>query len=361
MKIEKMTMPIYMDYSSTTPVDPRVAEKMIPFITEDFGNPASRSHPYGWTAEKAVENARKEVAKLVNADPREIIWTSGATESNNLAIKGASNFYSSKGKVIFLSNAIDFNKLMLQKNKSMLRATGNVTSKYEIISSDFLNDISYQVDLLSPSLIKEDLQGLISLNANVYNLSCLVEGKRNLDDIQVNVQNGSLNIPSIYPSPFLFETNYHNSKENSYTLDNLHLSYGKNNIGGHVLLTNLDSLSGKHKESSSIDIYLNGNQFDANPFIAYMGKTKSKSTPTKKRQTSDKLPQLKIYTKLNHVKWGEDEFNKLLVKCHTTSPTTLSIDTLKVDEDGHFMVHGIYDHAAHSLNTQTTIKQFNIK
>ena len=100
MKIEKMTMPIYMDYSSTTPVDPRVAEKMIPFITEDFGNPASRSHPYGWSAEKAVENARKEVAKLVNADPREIIWTSGATESNNLAIKGASNFYSSKGKHI---------------------------------------------------------------------------------------------------------------------------------------------------------------------------------------------------------------------------------------------------------------------
>jgi cysteine desulfurase len=89
-----------MDYSSTTPVDPRVAEKMIPFITEDFGNPASRSHPYGWTAEKAVEIARKEVAKLVNADPREIVWTSGATESNNLAIKGAGNFYSTKGKHI---------------------------------------------------------------------------------------------------------------------------------------------------------------------------------------------------------------------------------------------------------------------
>ena len=89
-----------MDYSSTTPVDPRVAEKMIPFITEDFGNPASRSHPYGWTADKAVELARKEVAKLVNADAREIVWTSGATESNNLAIKGAGNFYSAKGKHI---------------------------------------------------------------------------------------------------------------------------------------------------------------------------------------------------------------------------------------------------------------------
>ncbi|MDP3608574.1 MAG: IscS subfamily cysteine desulfurase [Methylophilus sp.] len=93
--------PIYLDYSATTPVDPRVAEKMIPFITEHYGNPASRSHPYGWTAEKAVENAREEVAKLVNADPREIVWTSGATESNNLAIKGAANFYAAtKGKHI---------------------------------------------------------------------------------------------------------------------------------------------------------------------------------------------------------------------------------------------------------------------
>ncbi len=93
-------MPIYLDYSATTPVDPRVAKKMIPYLTEDYGNPASRSHPYGWTAEKAVENARQEVAKLVGADPREIVWTSGATESNNLAIKGAANFYSGKGKHI---------------------------------------------------------------------------------------------------------------------------------------------------------------------------------------------------------------------------------------------------------------------
>ncbi len=93
--------PVYLDYSATTPVDPRVAAKMIPYLTEDFGNPASRSHPYGWTAEKAVENAREEVAKLVGADPREIVWTSGATESNNLAIKGAANFYAAtKGKHI---------------------------------------------------------------------------------------------------------------------------------------------------------------------------------------------------------------------------------------------------------------------
>jgi cysteine desulfurase len=92
--------PIYMDYSATTPVDPRVADKMIPYLREQFGNPASRSHQYGWDAERAVEEAREQVAALVGADPREIVWTSGATESNNLAIKGASNFYQGKGKHI---------------------------------------------------------------------------------------------------------------------------------------------------------------------------------------------------------------------------------------------------------------------
>ncbi|EJN07044.1 IscS subfamily cysteine desulfurase [Herbaspirillum sp. YR522] len=92
--------PIYMDYSATTPVDPRVADKMIPYLREQFGNPASRSHMYGWSAEKAVEEAREEVARLVNADSREIIWTSGATESNNLAIKGAAQFYKTKGRHI---------------------------------------------------------------------------------------------------------------------------------------------------------------------------------------------------------------------------------------------------------------------
>ncbi len=94
-----MKFPIYLDYSATTPVDPRVAAKMIPYLTEHFGNPASRSHAYGWETEKAVEEAREQVAKLVNADPKEIVWTSGATESNNLAIKGAAHFYSgTKGK-----------------------------------------------------------------------------------------------------------------------------------------------------------------------------------------------------------------------------------------------------------------------
>ena len=102
---KKLNLPIYMDYASTTPVDPRVAEKMLAFMTldGDFGNPASRSHKYGWQAEKAVEEARSHVANLVNCDPREIVWTSGATEADNLAIKGVANFYASRGKHIITS------------------------------------------------------------------------------------------------------------------------------------------------------------------------------------------------------------------------------------------------------------------
>ena len=100
-----MKLPVYMDYSATTPVDPRVAEKMCSCLTLEgtFGNPASRSHAFGWSAESAVEEARREVAALVNADPKEIVWTSGATESDNLALKGAAHFYQKKGKHIVTS------------------------------------------------------------------------------------------------------------------------------------------------------------------------------------------------------------------------------------------------------------------
>ncbi|WP_311420105.1 aminotransferase class V-fold PLP-dependent enzyme, partial [Kingella denitrificans] len=90
--------PVYLDYAATTPVDKRVAEKMIPYLTETFGNPASSSHAFGWAAEEAVEKARADIAALINADPKEIVFTSGATESDNLAIKGAANFYKTKGK-----------------------------------------------------------------------------------------------------------------------------------------------------------------------------------------------------------------------------------------------------------------------
>jgi cysteine desulfurase len=98
MNSSARTRPIYMDYSATTPVDPRVAAAMTPYLCELFGNPASRSHVYGWEAEDAVETARQQVAALLGADPREIVWTSGATEGNNLAIKGAAHFYSARGK-----------------------------------------------------------------------------------------------------------------------------------------------------------------------------------------------------------------------------------------------------------------------
>ena len=92
------TKPIYLDYAATTPVDPRVVQAMVPYLYEQFGNPASRSHAYGWAAEEAVEIAREHVAALIGADPREVVWTSGATESNNLAIKGVAQFHKSKGK-----------------------------------------------------------------------------------------------------------------------------------------------------------------------------------------------------------------------------------------------------------------------
>ncbi|HKK14180.1 MAG TPA: aminotransferase class V-fold PLP-dependent enzyme, partial [Gammaproteobacteria bacterium] len=97
---DKLQTPIYLDYSATTPVDERVAQVMCRYLSRDgvFGNPASRSHEFGWRAEEAVERARADVAALVGADPREIIWTSGATESDNLAIKGAAHFYQKKGR-----------------------------------------------------------------------------------------------------------------------------------------------------------------------------------------------------------------------------------------------------------------------
>jgi len=130
-------LPIYMDNSATTQIDPRVVDKMLPYLREQFGNPASRSHPYGWDAESAVEEARREVALLVNADVREIVWTSGATESNNLAIKGAAKFYANKGKhVITLKTE---HKAVLDTVRELERE--GFEASYLEVQSDGLLDI----------------------------------------------------------------------------------------------------------------------------------------------------------------------------------------------------------------------------
>ncbi|MEC3765248.1 MULTISPECIES: IscS subfamily cysteine desulfurase [Cupriavidus] len=141
--------PIYMDYSATTPVDPRVADKMIPYLREQFGNPASRSHAYGWDAERAVEEAREQVAALVGADPREIVWTSGATESDNLAIKGAANFYSGKGKHIITVKTE--HKAVLDTTRELERQGFEVT--YLDVKDNGLLDMEVFKQALRPDTI----------------------------------------------------------------------------------------------------------------------------------------------------------------------------------------------------------------
>ncbi|CAG2143606.1 Cysteine desulfurase IscS [Cupriavidus yeoncheonensis] len=141
--------PIYMDYSATTPVDPRVADKMIPYLREQFGNPASRSHAYGWDAERAVEEAREQVAALVGADPREIVWTSGATESDNLAIKGAANFYSGKGKHIITVKTE--HKAVLDTTRELERQGFEVT--YLDVKDDGLIDMEVFKQAIRPDTI----------------------------------------------------------------------------------------------------------------------------------------------------------------------------------------------------------------
>ncbi len=153
-------LPIYMDYSATTPVDPRVVDKMIPYLREQFGNPASRSHSYGWDAERAVEEARENVAALVNADPREIIWTSGATESDNLAIKGAAHFYKSKGKHIITVKTE--HKAVLDTCRELEREGFEVT--YLDVKDDGLIDLDVLKAALRPDTI---LVSVMSVNNEI--------------------------------------------------------------------------------------------------------------------------------------------------------------------------------------------------
>jgi len=147
--IDHTEFPVYLDYSSTTPMDPLVVDAMIPFMREQFGNPASRSHAYGWSAEEAVENARKEVAKLVGADSREIVWTSGATESNNLAIKGAAHFYKEKGKHIITVKTE--HKAVLDACRELEREGFEVT--YLDVLSDGLIDFEVFKSTVRPDTI----------------------------------------------------------------------------------------------------------------------------------------------------------------------------------------------------------------
>jgi len=141
--------PIYMDYGATTPVDPRVVDAMVPWLREHFGNPASRSHAWGWEAEEAVEKARVQVAELIGADPREIVWTSGATESNNLAIKGAANFYASRGK--HLITVKTEHKAVLDTLRELERQGFQVT--YLDVQEDGLLDLDRLRDAMRPDTI----------------------------------------------------------------------------------------------------------------------------------------------------------------------------------------------------------------
>jgi cysteine desulfurase len=141
--------PIYLDYGATTPVDQRVVDAMIPWLREHFGNPASRSHAWGWEAEEAVEKARAEVAALINADPREIVWTSGATESDNLALKGAAQFYKTRGK--HLVTVKTEHKAVLDTMRELERQGFEVT--YLDVQEDGLLDLERLKAALRPDTI----------------------------------------------------------------------------------------------------------------------------------------------------------------------------------------------------------------
>ncbi|AVL71453.1 MULTISPECIES: IscS subfamily cysteine desulfurase [Oligella] len=144
-----VSLPIYFDYSATTPVDPRVVDAMVPWLYEKFGNPASRSHAFGWEAEEAVEQARQHVADLIGADSREVIWTSGATESNNLAIKGIAQFYQSRGKHIITVKTE--HKAVLDTMRELEREGFEVT--YLDVQSNGLLDLEVLKAALRPDTI----------------------------------------------------------------------------------------------------------------------------------------------------------------------------------------------------------------
>ncbi|MFN4115142.1 MAG: aminotransferase class V-fold PLP-dependent enzyme, partial [Inhella sp.] len=163
-------LPIYMDYGATTPVDPRVVDAMIPWLREHFGNPASRSHAYGWEAEAAVERAREQVAALIGADPREIVWTSGATESNNLAIKGAAEFYKSRGKHIVTVKTE--HKAVLDTCRELERRGFEVTY-LDVLENGLLDPEAFKAAISKPGTILASVMAVNNETGVIQDLQLL--------------------------------------------------------------------------------------------------------------------------------------------------------------------------------------------
>ncbi len=200
-----MSKPCYFDYAATTPVDPRVIDKMVTCLKEDFGNPASRSHAYGWQAEEKVEAARAEVAALINADPREIVWTSGATESDNLAIKGAAHFYQRKGKHIITSKIE--HKAVLDSCRALESEGFTVTyldpDKHGLVSPAQI-EAAIQEDTILVSMMHinneigviQDLESIGKIT-RARNIVLHVDAAQSAGKIPLDMQNNAIDLLSI--------------------------------------------------------------------------------------------------------------------------------------------------------------------
>jgi cysteine desulfurase len=185
--------PIYLDYAATTPVDPRVVQVMVPFLYEQFGNPASRSHAFGWAAEEAVEIAREHVAALIGADPREIAWTSGATESNNLAIKGAAQFHQGKGK--HLITVKTEHKAVLDTMRELERAGFEVT--YLDVKADGLLDLDVLKAAIRPDTILVSVMAVnneIGVVQDLNAIGALCRSKRILFHVDAAQASGKIEL-----------------------------------------------------------------------------------------------------------------------------------------------------------------------
>ena len=202
-----MKLPIYLDYAATTPVDPRVAEKMVQYMSVDgiYGNPASRSHKFGWEAEESVDEARQHVADLINADPREIVWTSGATESDNLAIKGAAHFYGKKGKHVITVKTE--HKAVLDTTRQLEREGYEVT--YLDVKDDGLVDLEEFKNALRDDTIVVSIMHVNNETGVVQDLEAIgelcrerkiifhVDAAQSAGKLPIDVQNTKVDLMSI--------------------------------------------------------------------------------------------------------------------------------------------------------------------